>query len=350
MRVKKAKNIILCLMVVLVLLPGRSFGQYRSYGNEIFRLAASPGEESFGLISGLIYSGGENVRTNPFALEDPGGKDMWIGHSLWFSSSLNATSFAYSIPAKNGKVSALMVSRIGSDNVPDSRDALLDYGADGIPGTMDEGENNGLLDPGERLDRDRIIMHSLNNYTVTFSFPYRINELEIGISARLMLQDLIASKGYGMSFDLFYLKSWNNIQSLSRIGNLPSAVTFYDNGKQESYAPYLESGLLMSNDLSIFTIQPGLLIQYIPGAKVIEAESMTGLESLTLLPVVHVKIASRFSSGMSYYPGAGLKLATELDLSSFSLQYAWRGHKEDDIGMSHIFALKFSLADLLRDQ
>ena len=43
-------------------------------------------------------------------------------------------------------------------DIPDTRNALLDYGLDGMPNTGDIGENNGILDDGERLDQKKLII------------------------------------------------------------------------------------------------------------------------------------------------------------------------------------------------
>ena len=43
----------------------------------------------------------------------------------------------------------------GIDHIPDTRNILLDFGLDGIPGSGDSGEGNGILDEGERLDNIR---------------------------------------------------------------------------------------------------------------------------------------------------------------------------------------------------
>ncbi|MCK5520954.1 MAG: hypothetical protein KAI81_07565, partial [Candidatus Marinimicrobia bacterium] len=339
-------------MTILLLLPlTLLLADYRSYGNEIFRLTASPGQESLGLLSGLVYQGSENVQMNPLALKSLTGQNTYISHSIWFASSLSATSVAYSFDLNEKQSIGFMLSKISAGNIQDSRAALLDYGSDGIPSTLDEdgSENNGKLDPGERLDFDRISIHSLNNYALTVSFPYTIKKFTFGVSSRIMVQDLLISTGYGLSFDLYFQKKWKYFHHLTKIANLPSAITFFDNGKREAYAPYLQTAAMIPLSFSIFTIQPGFLLNYYPAEKHLVNQTDNSISSIFLIPAVNLFISKHFSAACSYSEMEGLKLASEIVLPSFSLQYAWRGQQESALGMTHLFALKFSLAELLED-
>ena len=59
------------------------------------------------------------------------------------------------------------------DRIPDTRDMLLDFGLDGIPGTGDVGEGNGQVDEGERLDKDKLSYFSQKQTGVYLSTSWK---------------------------------------------------------------------------------------------------------------------------------------------------------------------------------
>gem|GEM_PF-905286 len=317
------------------------------YGNEIFLLARPPALEVYSTLGGLLTEGPQNAAANPLALRNKNGKDLFLSHSLWYDDLLSASSAAYTFILPQNRPLALSLQHISLHSVMDSRGALLDYGADGLPGTLDEGENNGRLDPGERLDLGSIQTRSLSSSALHVSTPLSAGSKHLGLTGRLLYQDLLAAKGYGLAFDLYYVRSFGPVQTLSKLADIPVAYTFFDNGRSEAYSPRLESAAMTECSLLGLILRPGLSLHLFPGVQ-LENSSDLGFAALQILPALDLSFRNLLSLGIAQHPDSGLKAAVQLSMQNFDLHYAWRGH-QNDLGNSHLFALAFSLSNLLAE-
>ncbi len=138
----------------------------------------------------------------------------------------------------------LALFRGAVSNIADTREALLDYGADGQPGTGDAGEGNGRLDPGERLDIHRVKRFGVSQLAVEVSraFP-RTRKLALGATIRLLLHDLYSATGIGVGFHFSALyqplPSWRLGAELT---DALTTVVFWNTGLTETYRPILYVG------------------------------------------------------------------------------------------------------------
>ena len=69
----------------------------------------------------------------------------------------------------------------GVGSIPDTRETLLDWGLDGIFGTNDLGEGNGILDEGERLDGDQVQYFSQRQVGLHSAVMRKIKTLSFGL-------------------------------------------------------------------------------------------------------------------------------------------------------------------------
>ena len=335
-------------MYLYFILPLSLQGQYTSHGLDILNLVQGPGAEVYGGVSGLLESGSENTIHNPMALTHPGQKDFYLYHSIWFNGSLSASSVAYSYNTVSDRPIGIMVSKIGVDNIADSRNALLDYGADGLPGTFDEGENNGELDPGERLNYDNIQYTGISNYIFTFATPLKYFKGKTGLGINVIYQDLISTKGLGLAFDLYLEADYGPVGALYKFSNLPSAASFFDNGKTEFYAPKIEGNWIFPVYINKFGIIPGVSAVYYPGESRVDLFDLSNMGSLEFLPSLRLEIDKKVHLGFSYQPSGQLYFAGGLQLNYLDIHYAIRGIN-GDLGQSHLIAVKFSLESLFTD-
>jgi hypothetical protein len=82
----------------------------------------------------------------------------------------------------------------------------------------------------------------------------RYRNVDIGVSARLIYRDIVAAKGYGVSFDAGALYQPLPFARLGlAVTDLTTGFIHYDNGTTESIYPTVKPGLLISHKLSDFT-------------------------------------------------------------------------------------------------
>ena len=122
----------------------------------------------------------------------------------------------------------------GISSVPDTRNALLDWGNDGVFGTFDPGENNGILDEGERLDASKISYFNQNQLGLfsAISKPYKNWKLGLGI--KFLIHTLDDNYALGTGINLGAFKSLVNGTNIGLVlHDVPSSGVLWDNGDLE---------------------------------------------------------------------------------------------------------------------
>jgi len=242
----------------LLIAPFLIMAGYAGYGNDYLNLLRGPGGELYGQAYGLVQYGSENVFLNPARLAETSGKSLYLYHSSWFRNQVSASSAAFSFKLKDRPL-GVMVSRIGITDIPDSRNALLDYGLDGIPGTGDTGEGNGQLDQNEIIDYDGVLFTGIANYSVHLGMPvYQSEKFKIGVNVGLLYTGLIETNGIGLTIDVHAEHHEKWFQALYSIKNLPSAVMVFNNGTAQYYAPQIKAAWLFPIPAGEFSIKPGI--------------------------------------------------------------------------------------------
>jgi hypothetical protein len=141
---------------------------------------------------------------------------------------------------------SFLIFRGGVSGIPDTRDALLDYGTDGIPGTSDADgtENNDSMDPGERLSINSISYFSTQQFLAELGYSYVLNpKVVLQGTSRLLYHDLFAESGLGVGFHagLVY-KPIENLRVGVELTDILTTTIFWSSGQTESYAPQVYVG------------------------------------------------------------------------------------------------------------
>ncbi len=348
----KRKFKVIPVLIVFFTLSGVLCGStpFRSYGNEHLELTGGPGGSVFGQLWGLYHSGSDNVRYNPLRLESDEQHSLFLFHSLLYDQLLTASSGAYVFSFFRDKPTGVMISRVGVDQIPDTRNALLDWGSDGIPGTGDEGEGNGQLDPGERLDYERVSYHSSGITTLSLGTSLRnLFGFETGVTINGIYMNLIAENGLGLTFDLHAMKKGRYVHHLYVLSQLPAGVTAFTDGSVQAYTPWVEGSWTVPVQAGSFRFQPGLTLRYIPGYKRHEGLNIGSLGNVNVRPALYVDYHNRFRVGTAYDDKNLLSIFAGLTLRPLRLEYAYRMHSHAALGNSHLVAISFDPGFLLEE-
>ena len=343
---KKMKKITLTLLFFT--LPLTMMAAYASYGNDYLNLLRGPGGELFGQAYGLVQYGSENVYLNPSRLADASNKSLYLYHSSWFRNQVSASSAVFSFNLKNRPLGG-MISRIGVTDIPDSRNALLDYGLDGIPGTGDTGEGNGQLDENEIIDYDGVLFTGIANYSIHLGTPVYIGKtFRVGIDFGFLYTGLVETNGFGLTFDVHAEHDGKLVKSLYSIKNLPSAVMVYGSGVAQYYVPQIKAAWLVPFSMGELTVKPGIS-SAISFAQDLDYYliSLGSSIALDIQPLVQIGYKDIVSFGFSYRYGDGLHAGIEFSLKDIDINYSFRPSKEGDLGSSHLVSLRMSM-DILK--
>jgi hypothetical protein len=336
------KKISLFLFSGLILPVALSAG-YASYGNDHLNLLHGPGAELYGSSYGLMQYGSENTTINPARLNADTAKPLYLYHASWFRNEVSASSIAYTFKYKE-KAIGVMVSRVGITAMPDSRNALLDYGVDGIPGTGSAGEGNGRLDENEIIDYDQVVYRGIANYTVHLGMPLvKKGNFETGLSIGLLYTDLMETSGYGLTFDLSAQHTGKHIHSLYAVKNLPSALMVFNNGAAQYYPPELRAAWLYALDMKHLQLYTGIAFSMSIRENLDYYMFRFGtLAAVDVQPVIRLTYKDTFAAGVSYRHGDGVHAGLELILPLIDISYSFRPSLDHDLGSSHLISLRLS--------
>ncbi|HDP99671.1 MAG TPA: hypothetical protein ENN22_10890, partial [bacterium] len=209
-------------------------------------LATGVGARALGMGGAFVAVSGDVTGGywNPAGLTRVDYPQLIAMHSQRFAGLVNYNYGAVAVPV--GKVSSLALSviRLGVDDIPNTTDALLDYGRDGIPNTGDEGEGDGILDENERIDPNRVVYFNSAEYGILLSYATKRNaNLSWGANVKLLKKGIGKNSAWGMGFDLAAL--WQPSQRWQLGFNLQDVTTtllVWDTGRQEAIIPTIKLG------------------------------------------------------------------------------------------------------------
>jgi hypothetical protein len=284
---------------------------------------------SFGLGGRALGMGGAYV-----SIADDGFASYWnpantalsshqliFNHSSNFDGLLTYDALGYTRPVKNGGLGLVFV-RLSIKGIPYTNNALVDL------------NNNGLMDPGERLDYGLItdIQDAESALFLNYSRMYRKN-IFWGANLKLVNKSVGSNSAWGIGLDAGFLA---RLPHDLRLGlNLQDITTTYlawDTGEKEIITPAARLGLSWNPGFAgstALTISTGFDLrfegrrtasQYYLGN--LSADSHYGLEY-----VLKQRLALRLGSDLGRLTaGAGLRLGR------FNFDYAYLGSR--DLGNS----------------
>ena len=241
---KAEKGAILCLLFFTT--PVNADTGFAKFAGEF--LSTGVGARPLGMGGAFVALADDGTAGywNPAGLSSLKYSQIGVMHAERFGGEVNYDYASVSVPYHPKRTLSFSLIRLGIDNIPDTRDALLDYGLDGIPGTNDDGEGNGILDPlGERLDLARIKYFSNADYAFFVSFAtQRSNKFSYGGSIKLIRRAIGDNSAFGIGFDA--AARWKAGRRLIVGANLmdaTSTLVAWDTGRKELISPTLKMGI-----------------------------------------------------------------------------------------------------------
>lgn len=283
---------------------------------------------------------------NPSALAQLEYPQLAGMHAQQFASIVNYNYAAVAMPLAHNRTIALSVIRLGVDDIPNTTEALLDYGADGIPNTGDPGEGNGKIDENERLDRNKVFYFNSAEYAVYLSYATQGNDhFYYGGNLKLVRKGIGDNSAWGMGFDLACW--WQPLDRLHLGLNLQDITTTllaWDTGRREAITPTLKTGLAYHWEFSKIAseIIPALDLDIRLENRRYSAQSNLGPMSLD----VHAGAEYRFKQRLALRAGLDTGHFTAgigVKLPKLNVDYAFLSHH--DLGDTHRISLILTIEE-----
>jgi hypothetical protein len=210
-------------------------------------LATGVGARALGM-GGTFVAISEDVTAgywNPAALGMINYPQIAGMHAERFAKIVNYNYGGVALPFGRNSGLALSFIRLGVDDIPNTTEALLDYGKDGIPDTGDEGEGNGVIDDNERIDPNQVFYFNSAEYAVYLSYGIQKSDRFLyGGNVKVLKKGIGENSAWGMGFDLSCL--WIPYPNLNVGVNLQDVTTtllVWDTGRQEAITPTSKIGV-----------------------------------------------------------------------------------------------------------
>ncbi len=169
---------------------------------------------------------------NPAGLMNVQYPELGLMHEQRFGGLLNYNYGGVVWPLSAANTLALTVTRSGVDDIPDTRNALIDL------------NKNGILDPNERLDYSKITNFSAADWAVYFTYATRLqSRLHAGVNIKFIQRSMGGNSAYGVGFDVGVLYQ---LMPALRIGATVQDVTTtliaWDTKRNDLISPTLKLG------------------------------------------------------------------------------------------------------------
>ena len=179
---------------------------------------------------------------NPFFVFESQNK-VELTHQSRFAGLINSDILSGQVMIQKKTRMGFNVLYEGIGSIPDTRETLLDWGLDGVFGTQDAGEGNGILDEGERLDGDQVRYFSQQQVGIHGAFLRKIRGRALGLGVKVLSYSLDTHYALGLGMDLGMIKKINNIDFGFVMRNIPSSGLIWDHGMIEATTPSMAFGL-----------------------------------------------------------------------------------------------------------
>ncbi len=233
------------MTVLFVLLGTMGFSQsyWVKYGWQAFNNAGDARILSLGGAAVTDFGTSVSPLFNPAASGKVGIHNLNYTHQSRLAGMINSDLLGFPIQNFSRPLNLIIIHE-GIDQIPDTRNILLDFGLDGVPGTGDIGEGNGTLDEGERLDEDKVKYFSQRQWGLHLSTSWKNNNIEFGIAVKSLFHSIGEHTGSGIGLDFGVLAvPWKNGRLGLTIRDITTSWQVWENGTIERFKPTVIAGL-----------------------------------------------------------------------------------------------------------
>ena len=330
------------LLLFLMLSSGFSQSYWVKYGWQAFNSAGDARILALGGAAVTDFGTSVSPLFNPAASGKVGIHNLNYTHQSRLAGMINSDLLGFPIQNFSRPLNLIIIYE-GIDQIPDTRNILLDFGLDGVPGTGDIGEGNGTLDEGERLDEDKLAYFSQRQLGLHLSTSWTKDAFEVGMAVKTLFHSIgeHSASGIGLDFGVLAVP-WKNGRFGLTIRDITTSWQVWENGTVERFKPTAIGGLSHTHrfeDLPL-TISGMVNIVWESGGKSIDddihLDNHGANYRLGLNGVYDNKIALRLGRNAIGSTTGGIGLSWE----NLSLDYAFLNEPSGSgLGVSHMVSL-----------
>lgn len=236
------------LLTVIAVSAAQAQTDIAKYGGEF--MATGFGGRALGMGGAGVAVTGDVTAAywNPAGLMRMTYPEIGLMHEQRFGGLLSYNYGGVAWPFGPKYTLALSVTRTGVDDIPDTRNALIDL------------NGNGQLDPNERLDPSKVRSFSSADWVAYLTYAFRSNDrLALGVNLKLVARDLLDESAMGVGFDIgAQYRATDALSFGATVQDITTTIMAWSTGRNELVSPTLKLGAGYALDVLGGTITPAL--------------------------------------------------------------------------------------------
>jgi len=339
-------NKIYIYLLLTLLVPKNIYSQkfeFSKYAGEFLQFSAGARAAGIGGAFAAIADDGFTSYWNPAGLTEINIDQLFLMHSSRFGGEVKYDFIGYASKAKKESGLGISLLRIGIDEIPDTRNALLDFGLDNIPDTDDEGEGNGQMDGDERIDAKKVLFFSNNDYVLFLSYAKKRSEtLSIGGSAKIIKRKIGENDAWGIGFDLAMLKRYNKFRFGLILRDITTTLISWDTGENELITPSFRFGTAYTNYVDKLSLNITAIVEIISRLEGRSYSSLlnAGLYSMDIQYGVELCFLEKIYLRTGFDEIKRFSAGTGIQLPNLRIDYSFTSfNKFDQLGNLHRVSL-----------
>lgn len=274
---------------------------------------------------------------NPGALARMNFPQVSLMHDERFGNLVNYDYGSVAIPWGPKVSLGLSVIRLGVDDVPNTNNALIDL------------NNNGILDPGERLDIGKITFFNASDWAFILTYSKRQSEkLSYGVNLKVISRSIDNGSAWGIGFDAGAIY---DVSPKFRVGvNLMDLTTTYlawNTGRKELITPTAKIG--SSYDIPIFStgrLTPAVDFDIRFENRKFASLAHVGPVSADIHAGLEYGFKDLFAVRVGYNDVKQLTFGAGVKLPKLNIDYSFaKFDGTDQLGNTHRISVMFTLED-----
>ena len=343
MRLKK--NSIYKLLFLSIIGSLNATGYWVKYGWEIFDHVTDARTASLGntIIAYPISSMGGFIANPAFQFDNH--SIVELTHQSRFAGMVNSDYVGFRKEIRKNVPVHFSILYEGIGKIPDTRSMLLDWGADGVFGTQDSGEGNGIIDEGERLNVDSIKYFSQHILGLHGAFNKTCRQWQVGIGTKLLFHFIDDHHAIGIGLDLGFFRRFNGFNFGFVLRNIPSSGILWENGTIEGTLPNIDLGFNVPINMINYGLEfnPILSIRVNPYNRSLDSDIGFGTISIDTVIGMECKYDNNLAVRIGRNPLGTMVGGIGISWKRISMDYGFLSEDSNSgLGNHHLITLGFS--------
>lgn len=336
MKTFKLRVILLLLISTIFLQDCISQGSGNKYAGEFLSLGVGGRPRGMGGAYVALVNDVTSGYWNPGSLSKIDYPQFALMHDAQFGNLVNYDYGSIGIPFGTNASLGISLIRMGVDDISDTRNALIDL------------NGNGILDPGERLDPDKITTFNTSDYALYFTYGKRQSDkFTYGANLKIIRRNVAEDGAWGLGFDLG--ASYNPFGRFFLGANLMDITSTYlswSTGKKEVITPTAKLGTAYELEFLKGTLTPVVDFDIRFENRRESANANLGPVSFDLHAGIEYSFKNLVSIRTGYNDLGDLTLGAGVKLPKINIDYSFAKFDGlEDLGNSHILSLIFTLEE-----